>query len=298
MKVGVFMGGVSSEREISLMSGNEIIKNINKDKYQVIPVIIDSKDEVIEKAMEVDFAFLAFHGSFGEDGAVQALLESVNIPYSGCGILTSALCMNKEMTKRILKAEGIPTPPYLKIRSLKDINYEDLRSIGYPLFIKPNNGGSSLGASIAKKEEEVLRSVAEALSYDNEVLIEKHIKGEEITSFVLDGEVFPTLTIDAKKGEFFDYDSKYQEDGAEEKYVQIEEELQNKINIISKTIWDVLGCTGYCRIDMIIDNNKPFVLEVNTLPGMTSKSLIPKSAEIMGISYSELLDKIIEVSLK
>ena len=292
------MGGVSSEREISLMSGREVLKNLNINNYkEIIPIVINSKSEVIEKVKGIDFAFIALHGQFGEDGTIQGLLESLEIPYSGCGVLTSAVCMNKGLTKRIIQTVGVKTAPWITVKSIEEINYEKIRTFDYPIFIKPNNGGSSVATFCVKYEKDVENAVREGLKYDNEVIIEKYINGEEITSFVLNGEVFPTVIIKAKNGEFFDYSSKYDKGGAEETVVKLEESLQSKVNEISKNIWDVLGCKSYSRIDMIVSNGIPYVLEVNTLPGMTTSSIIPKSAKAKGIDFSELLDKIIEYSL-
>lgn len=297
MKIGVIMGGISSEREISLKSGEQVIKNLNKDKYEVLPIIIDSKSEVIEKVKGIDFAFIALHGRFGEDGTIQGVLETMGIPYSGCGVLCSAVCMNKALTKTIVKAKGIDTAPWTVVKSVEEIDYEKINEIGYPVFIKPNNGGSSVATFFIKEEKDVEEAIRTGLKYDNEIIIEKYIKGEEITSFVLNGQVFPTVSIKANKGEFFDYKSKYDDNGASETVTFLEEALQNKVNVISKEIWNTLGCKSYVRIDMIISNRVPYVLEVNTLPGMTKASLIPKSAQSVGLSFSELLDKIIEYSL-
>ena len=298
MKVGVIMGGISSEREISLQSGEQVLLNLNKDKYEeIIPIIIDSKSEVVEKIKGIDFAFLALHGKFGEDGTIQGLLETMGIPYSGCRVLPSAICMNKGLTKRIVKTVGINTAKWLIVKSVEEIDYKKIKELEYPVFIKPNKGGSSVATFFIKSEDEVEMAVREGLKYDSEVIIEKYIDGEEITSFVLNGEVFPTVMIKSQKGEFFDYKSKYEENGAKEEVVLLEENLQEKINNISKKVWDILGCNSYVRIDMIIRDEVPYLLEVNTLPGMTTQSLIPKSAKVRGLEFSDLLDKIIEYSL-
>ena len=298
MRIGVIMGGVSTEREISLKSGEQVIKNLKKENYEdIIPIIINSKDEVIEKVKEIDFAFLALHGRFGEDGTIQGVLETMGIPYSGCGVLCSAICMNKALTKRIVSTIRVPTAPWFTVKSIDDINYEKINEFKYPVFIKPNNGGSSVATFLVKNKEEVENSVREGLKYDKEIIIEKYISGYEITSFILNGEVFPTVVIKANKGEFFDYTSKYNESGASEEIIFLEAELQKKVDEISKSVWNVLGCKSYARVDMIVSNNIPYMLEVNTLPGMTKSSLIPKSANARGLSFSELLDKIIEYSL-
>ncbi len=299
MKIGVIMGGVSSEREVSIKSGAEVVKYLNKDKYdEIIPIVIDSKKDVIEKTKGIDFAFIAMHGRFGEDGTIQGVLETLGIPYSGCNVLTSAICMNKGLIKRLVKTVGIKTAPWITVKSIEEIDYAKIREIEYPVFIKPNNGGSSVSTFFIKDENSVENAVREGLKYDNEVMIEKYIEGEEITSFVLNGEVFPTILIKANKGEFFDYASKYDDGGANEEIVTLNDEMQEKVNNISKEIWSLLGCKGYARIDMIISNGEPYLLEINTLPGMTTSSLIPKSAEAVGMSFTELLDRIIEYSLE
>lgn len=298
MRIGVIMGGVSSEREVSLKSGEQVMKNLNREKYkEIIPIVINSKSEVIEKVKEIDFAFLALHGRFGEDGTIQGVLETMGIPYSGCDVLCSAVCMNKGLTKRIIDSIGIPTAPWITLKSINEIDYEKIDEINYPVFIKPNNGGSSIATFFVRDKEQVEKAVKEGLKYDKEIIIEKYINGYEITSFILNGEVFPTVIIRANKGEFFDYASKYDESGANEEITFLDEELQIRVNEISKNIWGVLGCKSYVRVDMIVSNNISYVLEVNTLPGITTTSLIPKSAKAMGLSFSELLDKIIEYSL-
>ena len=298
LKVGVIMGGISSERQVSLNSGKSILKNIDRSKYEVIEIILDSKEDVFTKIKDIDFALLALHGEFGEDGTIQSVLHSLDIPYSGCNSLTSALCMDKNMTKKILHFENIPTAPWTTIKDINDINYDTLDEIGYPLFIKPNSGGSSVATFLVNSKEEVYDSVKKVLKYDKEVMVEKYIKGEEYTSFVLNGEIFPTISIKTDH-EFFDFEAKYSTDGhgANEEVVYLEEELQNKLNLISKKCWDAFNCRVYVRIDVIINNNIPYVLEMNTLPGMTPTSLIPRSAAAKGLKYSELIDKIIEYSL-
>lgn len=298
MRIGVIMGGISTEREISFQSGAEVMKYMNRDKYdQVIPIMIDNKKDVIERVKGIDFAFLALHGKFGEDGTIQGALETLGIPYSGCGVLSSAICMNKSMSKMIVKQCGLATPDWITYRSVDEINYEDLNRLGYPLFIKPNHGGSSVATYMIQNESEVKNAVHEVLKYDTEAIIEQFIAGDEITSFVLNGEVFPTILIKANQGEFFNYESKYNSQGASEEVIEFDKELQDKINEASKILWRELACRCYVRIDMIIADGVPYVLEANTLPGLTSASLIPKSAKAKGLDYADLIDKIIEYSL-
>lgn len=297
MKIAIVMGGISSEREVSLKSGEAVFNGIDKNKYEVVKVVLDDKKDIFTKITDdIDFAFLALHGKFGEDGCVQSILEAMDIPYSGCGPLTSALCMDKNMTKKILRDSNLPTAPWTVVRSVEEIDYEEIEKIGYPVFIKPNSGGSSVATFLVKSKEEVLNAVQKGLEVDDCVMIEKYIKGGEYTSFILNGEVFPTISIKANS-EFFDFESKYSQNGATEEVVYLEEKLQDEINEISKGCWKAFNCKAYVRVDVIISDGVPYVLELNTLPGMTQTSLIPRSAKAKGIEFSQLIEKIIEYSL-
>lgn len=164
MKVGVLMGGISFERNVSLLSGEEMINNLNKDKYEVVPIIIDSKNEIINKVQDLDFALLALHGEFGEDGTLQSILESLKIPYSGSNSLTSALCMNKKQSKRILKAEGIPIANGISIYKREDVNLKEIEQLKYPMIVKPNTGGSSIGISLVYSREELKKLYLKVLN--------------------------------------------------------------------------------------------------------------------------------------
>lgn len=297
VKVGVLMGGTSSEREISLRSGNSVCENINKDKYEVVPIVIDSSEDVINKTKGIDFAFLALHGKFGEDGVVQGMLEGLNIPYSGCNVLSSSLCMDKDMTKKILRYEGINTADWTMVSSESEIDYKKINEIGYPVFVKPNSGGSSFATTLIKEEKDIKAAVLEALKYDSEVMIEKYVKGYEISCPVIDGKMLPIVAIEPS-GEFFDFTSKYTDGGAKEFVVEFEKDMQEKIEKMVVDTFKALKCNVYSRVDIIISEGELFVLEVNTLPGMTSNSLFPKSAAHIGISYSDLVDTFIEKSMK
>ena len=298
MKVGVIMGGISSEREISLKSGKSIIENIDKNKYEVIPVVIDEKVDIINKVKDLDFALLALHGKFGEDGTVQSVLQTLDIPYSGCGPLTSALCMDKDLTKTALEANGIRTARWLNVKSVEEIDYEAIENIGYPVFIKPTNGGSSVATFKIYDKEKVQEAVEEGLKWDTEVMIEEFIDGNEITCPVFDNKLFPVIAI-KPKSDFFDYTQKYSENGADEVLVELEEDLYKEVKEMALKTYKVLKCEVYSRIDMIVNKGgTPYILEVNTLPGMTAASLFPKSAKGEGYSFSEFLDLIIETSLK
>lgn len=298
-KIAVVMGGISSEREISLKSGSGVFESLDREKYEPIKVVIDEKTDIITKIPDdVDFAFLALHGKFGEDGCVQSVLETRDIPYSGCGPLSSAMCMDKNISKKICKASGIPTADWITVKSIEEIDYDKIEEMGYPVFVKPNSGGSSVATFMIKEKAGIEDAVRQGLEVDTEVMIEQYLPGEECTSFILDGEVFPTVSIKSEQ-EFFDFEAKYSSDnGAVEEVVYLEESLQNKLNEYSKMCWDAFNCRAYVRVDFIISDGVPYVLELNTLPGLTATSLIPRSAAARGISYSQLLDKLISCSLK
>lgn len=300
MKIGVIMGGISSEREVSLNSGKEVVKFLEQnDKYEVLPIVIDKKQDIVEKVKGIDFAFLALHGKFGEDGTVQSVLQTLDIPYSGCGPLSSGICMDKDSTKKILKQANLNTADWICVSSIDDIDYDKLEKIGYPFFVKPNSGGSSVATNLIKNKEDIKNAVEMALEYDNEVMIEKYIRGDEITCCILNGRMLPVLAIRPQKGaEFFDFKAKYEDGGSEEVVIQLEENLHKQVEKMALACWKELKCSVYVRVDMIISNGVPYILELNTLPGMTKNSLFPKSAKDVGISFGQLLDYIIEYSLK
>ncbi|MDD6796335.1 MAG: D-alanine--D-alanine ligase [Clostridiaceae bacterium] len=298
MKIGVVMGGISSEREISLTSGKSIMENIDTKKYDVVPIVIDKKEDIINKVNGIDFALLALHGQFGEDGTVQSVLQTLGIPYSGCGPLSSAACMDKDVTKSLLKAAGVRTAPWINVREGQKIDYKAIEEMGYPVVVKPTHGGSSVATFIIKEESGIENAVRAGFEWDTEVMIEKFIKGEEITCPIMNEEMFPVVAI-KPNAEFFDFTAKYADGGSSEFVIQLEENLHKEVEKMALETYDALKCAAYARVDMIItEEGIPYVLEVNTLPGMTKNSLFPKSAAGKNITYSELIDLIIETSLK
>ncbi|WP_294153907.1 D-alanine--D-alanine ligase [uncultured Clostridium sp.] len=298
MKIGVIMGGISSEREISLNSGRSIVENINKDKYEVEAIVIDKKEDIVTKVQGIDFALLALHGQFGEDGTVQAVLQTLGIPYSGCGPLSSAMCMDKDVTKSILQAAGIRTAPWINLTKNDEIDYNAINELGYPVVVKPTHGGSSVATFVVKEEKEIAGCVAEGFKWDNEVMIEKFIKGDEITCPVYRDKMLPVIAI-KPKAEFFDFASKYNDGGAEEVVVELDKKLNKEVEKMALATYKALKCEVYSRVDMIVTaDGTPYILEVNTLPGMTKNSLIPKSAAAANIDFAQLIDMIIEDSMK
>lgn len=298
MKIGVIMGGISSEREVSLSSGREILNHINFNGYEGVEIVLDTKADIFDKVKDIDFALLALHGKYGEDGTVQSILESLEIPYSGCGMLSSALCMDKDLTKTVLRCHGVRTADWFMVKNVKELSPERVEALRYPVVVKPNRGGSSVATFICSSYDEVVCGVKEGLLVDTEVMVEEFIKGDEITVPILDGKAMPTLMIKPVKGGFFDYQSKYEDGGAEEVIIEFEEPLQSEINELALTTFTALKCEVYARVDFIVREGIPYLLEINTLPGMTKNSLFPKSVKGIGLSYQDLLDRIIQTSMK
>ncbi|MDQ6598994.1 D-alanine--D-alanine ligase [Bacillus salipaludis] len=297
MRVGVIMGGVSSEKQVSLMTGEEMMVQLDKNKYEIVPIQLDHKEDLVEKAKNLDVALLALHGKFGEDGTIQGTLETLGVPYTGSNVLSSSLCMDKNISKKIIRYEGVQTPDWIHLTNIEELNMDELDKMGYPVVVKPNSGGSSVGVKIVYDQDSVTAAIAEVFKWDAEVVIEKCIKGEEITCSILDGQLLPVISI-RHKGEFFDYTSKYDDAATIEEVVELSPETKTRVAIAAMTCYKALKCSVYARIDMMIQNGIPYVLELNSLPGMTKNSLLPKSAQAAGIPYHKLLDIIIENSLK
>lgn len=297
MKIGVIMGGISTEREVSLKSGKAVVDALEGSKYDVVGIDVKNKEDLVEQVKGIDFAFLALHGKFGEDGTVQSVLETLGIPYSGCGPLSSMICMDKDMTKKVISSCGIRTADWYVVKSVEEIDYEKIKSLGLPVVVKPNSGGSSVATYIIKNIDEIEEAVRDGLKYDKEVMIEEFVKGDEITCPIFDGEMYPVLAI-KPTSEFFDYASKYNDGGALEVIVELEEKLHKEVEKMALDTYNAIKCSVYSRVDMIVKDGVPYVLEVNTLPGMTANSLFPKSAQGKGIDFTTFVCNIIERSLK
>ena len=302
LRVGVIRGGISTEREVSLKTGNEIVNNLNRDKYEVFDIVIDSEREVFEKLkdLNLDFVYVALHGIFGEDGRIQSILESLGIRYSGSGVMTSAVCMDKEMTKRIVASYGVRVAKGMSLRKGESISFDTVREkLGNRVVVKPNSGGSSIGVSFVENQAELEKALEIVFDIDKEALIEETLKGVEISVPVIDGKVYPTLKIEAVAGDYFDYESKYADGGAREFVYEFEREIQEEIDKFASDSYYAMKCEGFSRIDfMVVNGNIPYFMEVNTLPGMTAASLLPKSTASKGYDYSETLDLLIEASMK
>ncbi|WP_438494877.1 D-alanine--D-alanine ligase [Paenibacillus sp. IHBB 3054] len=298
IKVGVIMGGVSSEYEVSLNTGREMLKHLDRSKYEVVPVVITEREQLIGQVKGLDFALLALHGTYGEDGTVQGTLETLGIPYSGSGVLSSSLCMDKHLSKTILRSKGVPTPDWLCWDRTEDVAPEAVERLGYPVMVKPNSGGSSIGMTKVNSSQELRSAVERAFAADQSVLVESYTEGQEITCPILGGTLLPVIGIHALGADWFDYSSKYEQGGADERVIQLPAEILERVQAAALACYRALKCSVYARVDMLLKNGIPCVLEVNTLPGMTETSLLPKSALAAGFTFSSLLDEIIESSLK
>lgn len=309
MKIGVLMGGRSQEREISLRTGEAVYAALKTLGYQTVK--IDVGTDVVEKLKqeEIDLAFLALHGKYGEDGTIQGLLEIIGIPYTGSGVLASSLAMDKIATKRMLSYLGVPTAPFMEIDDavvselgLQGAAEKITREMGLPLVIKAPTQGSTIGISFVHKKEEIGNALEEAFRYGHKALIERFIKGREITASVLGGEkepvALPLIEIVSTTG-VYDYEAKYTV-GMSEHIIppRISIELQEVIKGIAIRAYKALDCSGGARVDFMLDQQgNPFVLEVNTIPGMTATSLFPDAARAAGIAFPELVDRLVKLAL-
>lgn len=297
-KIGVLMGGSSSEREISLQSGQAIYKALKEDDWKVVAVDIISEDSAASriKKAKIDLAFIALHGRFGEDGKLQALLESLEIPYTGSGVRASQLAMDKAASRRIFQKKGVAVPRYIVLKKRDD--HKQLSKLIFPLVIKPSSHGSSIGLSIVRDKKRLARAVNKAHKYDNAIIIEEYILGREVTVGILDERPLPLIWLIPKR-RFYDYQAKYQR-GMTLHIVPapLKEETYLKAQAVALLAHQALNCRAFSRVDMILDrNDQPVVLEVNTIPGFTSTSLLPLAASAEGYSFKELCRKLIELAL-
>ena len=289
------MGGLSREREISLKTGKAILKALTEKGYPAMA--IDVGEDIAEKLVreKIECAFLALHGRFGEDGTIQGMLELMRIPYTGSGVLASALAMHKIMAKKFFLYEKIPTPRF-EVFQREEIKkgLQKKSSLPLPLVVKPAREGSTIGVSIVQKEEELAPALKKAVEYDEEILIEEFMKGKEITVGILEDIPLPIIEIVPRSG-FYDFHSKYTK--GETQYIlpaRISREKYLYAQEISLKAFQTLGCSGEARVDLMTDENEnPFVIDINTMPGMTETSLLPKAASYAGIPFEDLVERIL-----
>ena len=302
-RVGVLMGGVSSEREISLKSGKAVTESLLRKGFDVIAIdIIDGEHKKICSVIEgasIDIAFIALHGQLGEDGAIQSILEEMNIVYTGSGIEASGLAIDKALTQNLLKKNGVPVASYVTLSVDEELRMNEVvESLGgFPVVVKPAREGSSIGIHVTTTLEEMDRAIACAREYGPTVLLEQYIEGRELTVGILGQEALPVVEI-CPKGKFFDYEAKYTK-GMTDYVVPagIPEDVSLVLQQSALCAHRVLGCADFSRVDFMLDGGQAhYVLEVNTIPGFTSTSLLPKAAQAQGISFDQLCYQLMELA--
>ncbi|MGD8531124.1 MAG: D-alanine--D-alanine ligase [Syntrophobacterales bacterium] len=305
LTVALLSGGRSAEREVSLKSGEQVYKALDKEKYRILRY--DPRDDLarlMEDGPNIDVALIILHGRYGEDGTIQGLLELLDIPFHGSGVLGSAVGINKILSKRLYEHAGLPVSPYLVLdRTDPEAQVKIQDGLGLPVVVKPEHEGSSIGLSIVRDTSELRPALELAGQYDRLVLVEKFIAGIEITGAVLGNlnpEPLPLVEIiPGDQYGFFNYEAKYKPGATEEICpARISASLTRKAQEYAVRAHQALKCRGYSRTDMIVSDNEVYILETNTIPGMTATSLYPQAAAAAGISFSELLDRLIELALE
>ena len=288
-RVAVLMGGLSSEREISLLSGQAVLAGLGRRGYRAVPIDVDRSLYEPLKEERIEVAFIALHGRWGEDGVVQGLLEMMAIPYTGSGVLASALAMDKCLCKVLMESLAIPTPAYKISSSREDCSFP------LPFVIKPAREGSSVGISIVRAESEVGPAVETAFAYGTKVLIEKYVEGREITVGIVNGNALPIVEVRPRSG-VYDFTSKYTKGMTD--YVvpaEIASDVERAAKEEALEIWRRFDLAGCARIDMIVDHGSvPQVIDVNTSPGMTETSLVPKAWGQLGRTFDQLVEEILQ----
>jgi D-alanine-D-alanine ligase len=295
-KVAVLMGGLSGEREVSLKSGEAVLKALRRKRVDAYP--LDADRAVIQKLTTEKFecAFIALHGRWGEDGVIQGALEVLGLPYTGSGVLASALGIDKLRCKQLWAGAGILTPEYVEMETETSLA-EVADWLSFPVFVKPNHEGSSLGMTKATSVNELAGAWKQARKYDSSVFAERCIEGPEYTVTILNDRILPTIRVETPR-EFYDYQAKYVENNT--RYLcpcGLDKESEHKLQEISRRAFDTVGCHGWARVDfMVSTRGTPYVLEINTVPGLTDHSLVPMAAKHAGMSFDELAYQILESS--
>lgn len=305
MKINLMIlkGGMSLEREISLKSFENVIKNIDSQRYNILDIDVKDIDELINyiKEFKPHIVLNLMHGGIGEDGTIQALLSSIGVKYVGSKALSSGICMDKNLSKTILKANNIPIIDYVYIK--KDENpylyKNEIDELIYPVIVKPNKGGSSIGIKVGKNIDEVFNIIEDIKALNDDILIEKFINGKEAICSLIqnkDGIRIMSILDINPKSDIFDYSAKYDED-TNIYFSKLPKFLQTMIEEVAKKTFNVLNCEGYANIDFIIKDDDIYVLEVNTIPGLTNKSLLPKAINLSKDTLKDFLNEIIDFAI-
>ena len=292
-KIAVLCGGMSSERDVSLRSGKNVLAALHRLGYKNA-ALVDVSSDIISQLEGFEYAYNTMHGKYGEDGCIQGVLEILKIPYTGCGVMSSAICMNKEYTKRVLSTcKDIPLIKSVFVKTGEDV-FEAVKKLKYPLITKPVSEGSSFGMTKVNKPEELENAYKEAIKFNSDVLIEEFIDGFFVTVGVLGnhGKEFATEILEIRtKTEWYDFDAKYTK-GLSEFIVPatgLDKTATEEVKSIAVKAHQTAGCSGVSRVDFMIKDNKPYFLEINTNPGMTDTSDLPAQAKVMGIDYDRLV---------
>ncbi|WP_180491624.1 D-alanine--D-alanine ligase [Escherichia fergusonii] len=302
-KIAVLLGGTSAEREVSLNSGAAVLAGLREGGVDAYPVDPKDVDVAQLKSMGFQKVFIALHGRGGEDGTLQGMLELLGLPYTGSGVMASAISMDKLRSKLLWQGAGLPVAPWVAItrtefeKGLSDEVVKQISALGLPLIVKPSREGSSVGMSKVVAENSVENALKLAFQHDDEVLVEKWVSGPEFTVAILGEEILPSIRIQPA-GTFYDYEAKYLSD--ETQYFcpsGLEAEQESILKSLVQKAWTTLGCKGWGRIDVMLDDDGQFyLLEANTSPGMTSHSLVPMAARQAGMSFSQLVVRILELA--
>jgi len=294
LNIGVLMGGDSEEKVVSLSTGNEVLKALKKLGYNAEKILIKHNyKKFLGKFLEQDLVFNALHGGKGEDGKIQQWMDKNNIKYTGSGPTSSALCMDKARSKDFAKVMGVRTPRWQLFSSLN----EKIK-LQFPFVVKPNNQGSTFGLTVVTNKKELPKAIKTASQYGEDVIVEEYIKGREVTVPILGESVYPILEIVPSHG-LYDFECKYTP-GMTEYFcpAKLDDSTTRLIKENTQLLFNEFGCNVYARIDYLIDKNgTPYFLEINTLPGMTSTSLLPKSLASVGINFESLISKIVKLSM-
>jgi D-alanine-D-alanine ligase len=291
-RIAVLYGGLSEEREISKRTGKAVLEAFGELGLDAVGIDADKRLPEKISRLKIGFCFIALHGKFGEDGTVQGLCELMGIPYSGSGVLASALSMNKAVSKRIFQGAGIPTRPF------ETTNDPSSRSgIPLPVVVKPVDGGSAIGITVVRKKSELKKALRTALRYSESALIEKFVKGKEVTAPVLGETVLPLIEIVPKRS-FYDFKSKYVKGMSDHILpARLSGKAGESVRAAAVRAHRALGCRAFSRVDFIVDRNgRPWILELNSIPGMTETSLFPESARAAGYSFPEMILEIVRLS--
>lgn len=305
MKVAVIKGGRSLERAVSLRSGARVEDALASAGHQVIGV--DAGEDLVAglKRDRPEVAFIALHGPGGEDGTVQELLEILSIPYTGPGVAACLRSMDKVETKHILREHGIPTPDWVAFNAtaFRELGAADAleeieAGLGFPLVVKPAAQGSSLGVRFAAGAEEVPEALVAAFSYDDRVLLERHVDGRELAVSLIDGEALPIVEAVPREADQFNYEARYEI--GRTTYTcpaELEDDDQRRVREVATATWEALGCAGFARVDVMLGGDGPQVLEVNAIPGLTDTSLLPMACEAAGISFEQFVERTLALAL-